>query len=343
MTMPSPDTASTHTPWYVRGQKALLGVGGIAVAITSIWGVKTLFFPDDVADVAMISSVEVKARTPLSAFVPSGYGRIDFVQPGAKGDSGQLFALLAADSVDPETLDPDPDPDPSSHQPTPVPSRSMRVPEVETPSPSRSSSPPASPSDRSTPVEPPARLRAPVLTSISEDYETAVSEALASGQEPPHPDGPGSEVAPHELIPRVVPRMVTLLGASLTGSDGKLVSPDAAAALIAASLKEMSTVSDPGGVDPLGWTLIVNLRLTGLEGVPLLLTWSLDGVDATSNWGESSVAYEIMATTPDDTGIAEIWVPDLVGDGTTNVNVTLYYAESGLPATAGTPRQLPNE
>lgn len=86
------------------------------------------------------------------------------------------------------------------------------------------------------------------------------------------------------------------------------------------------------GKDPLGWTVAVRIDLEGLAHVPMLLTWSLDGLDVSESWKAENLAYRIVATTPHDAGVAEIWIPDLGRPGAYNVNVRLTFESTGAMA-----------
>jgi hypothetical protein len=93
---------------------------------------------------------------------------------------------------------------------------------------------------------------------------------------------------------------------------------------------------------PNGWILAVQVDLEGLQNVPLLLRWSLDGVDVPQTWQAENLTYRVVGTTPHDSGIADIWVPDLARPGSYNVNVKLSYESSGGIAD-WQPLQLPNK
>src|SRR5262245_15719240 len=64
---------------------------------------------------------------------------------------------------------------------------------------------------------------------------------------------------------------------------------------------------------PLGELIGVNLELAGLQGQPVYLSWSIFQQSGTSHlsekWLGNFVAYRLEATTNDDTGTLEMWVP----------------------------------
>jgi hypothetical protein len=113
---------------------------------------------------------------------------------------------------------------------------------------------------------------------------------------------------------------------------GTQLPPARVAEELAQALEEVEATSGPEGEDPHGWTVAVRVDLEGLQNIPLLLTWSLDGLDVPHTWQAENLAYRVVGATPHDAGVAEIWVPDLKRPGTYNVNIKLSYASSGLVA-----------
>ena len=100
---------------------------------------------------------------------------------------------------------------------------------------------------------------------------------------------------------------------------------------LAEALSKVEARDTAGKKDPLGWVVAVNLDVTGLKGVPLVLTWSLDGLDVPVSWAADNVAYRLTSTTAHDTGSVEIWVPNLKIAGDYNVNLKLA-RESTVPS-----------
>lgn len=127
---------------------------------------------------------------------------------------------------------------------------------------------------------------------------------------------------------------------------GQPHSPEQVAAELKQALAEIETKdgSQPtnAGSEPMGWTVAVGLDLEGVAGVPLLLTWSLDGVDVSESWRAENLAYRIVPSTQHDAGVAEIWVPDLKRTGAYNINVTLTNESKATIADEGQ-LKLPNE
>ena len=101
---------------------------------------------------------------------------------------------------------------------------------------------------------------------------------------------------------------------------------------LAGALEEVESSTGPQGKDPQGWTVAVRVDLQGLADVPLLLTWSLDGLDVPLTWQAEKLAYRVVGGTPHDAGVAEIWVPDLRRAGSYNVNIKLSYEATGVIA-----------
>ena len=65
--------------------------------------------------------------------------------------------------------------------------------------------------------------------------------------------------------------------------------------------------------DPLGELVSVNMELAGLRGQPVFLLWSIfqEGGHTSlfGKWLNNFVAYRLEATTNDDTGTLEMWIP----------------------------------
>jgi hypothetical protein len=64
---------------------------------------------------------------------------------------------------------------------------------------------------------------------------------------------------------------------------------------------------------PLGELLSVDMELAGLQGQPMLLSWSIFQEGGQShmsrNWLGNFPAYRLEATTNDDSGTLEMWIP----------------------------------
>jgi hypothetical protein len=126
-------------------------------------------------------------------------------------------------------------------------------------------------------------------------------------------------------------------------NDGPLPVDEVAIRLAQALEAVESVPTAPGDSrrDPIGWVIAVNFSVDGLKNVPLLLTWSLDGVDVPASWAVDNVAYRVTATTAHDGGSVEVWVPDLSSSGAYNVNIKLAREADGTVMGAGKPLRLP--
>jgi hypothetical protein len=64
---------------------------------------------------------------------------------------------------------------------------------------------------------------------------------------------------------------------------------------------------------PLGELISVNLELAGLQGQPVLMSWSIFQEGSHTNlfgkWLNDFAAYRLESTTNDDTGTLEMWIP----------------------------------
>jgi len=126
-----------------------------------------------------------------------------------------------------------------------------------------------------------------------------------------------------------------ILGVKPTGGHGESLPPEELARRIADKLADVeSNADEEGDLDPAGWTVAVNVTLEGLEGVPLLLTWSLEGVDIPGSWATETVAYRVTASTPRDVGSAEIWIPHLKTTNEYNVVARLRLASDSTKTLA---------
>jgi hypothetical protein len=119
--------------------------------------------------------------------------------------------------------------------------------------------------------------------------------------------------------------------------------PEEVSKRLAEALRKVDTRETGGKKDPRGWVVAVNVEVSGLKHVPLLLTWSLDGLDVPVRWAADNVAYRLTPTTNHDTGSVEVWVPDLRKPGKYNVNLTLALQSNGTVLTRGEPVEVPNK
>lgn len=319
-----PDTV---TPWFRRSKTLLISAGALAAALLGIVNLWDRVLPAPDPDVASIESVIITKQTSLGDFAQHSVGKDLLLSPAPKAavhepstDTENLarIQVLAVRSTSPpqtpmRQTHPTPTPAPASQTSrpgTPTPALSSTLSGTSTPmnGTSMAGTPTAKTSMTPTKIKIPKPLGADYLASVEEQ------EALS-----------GFADGVLKFIPRLLPP-------ETVDVDGKPIPPAEVAKELARALEEVDAIHSTTGVDPIGWTLAVRLNLEGLAHEPLLLTWSLDGVDVSQNWQAENLAYRIVATTAHDAGVAEIWVPDLKRAGAYNVNVRLTYESDGTTA-----------
>jgi hypothetical protein len=92
---------------------------------------------------------------------------------------------------------------------------------------------------------------------------------------------------------------------------------------------------------PLGELIGVNLELAGLRGQPVYLSWSIFQQSGPSHlsekWLGNFVAYRLEATTDDDTGTLEMWIPLPKHRGPYFIRLTLSTGSASLTSTNSGP------
>ena len=87
-------------------------------------------------------------------------------------------------------------------------------------------------------------------------------------------------------------------------------------------------------IEPLGELVNVNVELSGLQGRPVFLSWSIFQKGGQSNlfgkWLSDFVAYRLEATTNDDTGTLEMWIPLPKQPGPYFIRLTLTTGDASL-------------
>lgn len=305
-------------PWYRRPRALIIGAGALAAAILGVINLWEKVFPPPDEDLARIESINIIKRTPLTGFAPEGIGKdlpldpvLDAAAIGWLPPRAQFTALPrpTLDPVPTFTVVPWPtDTTTTAASVSPTPTHTTATPGP-TPSESTSSGSPA-PSPSPT-IELPADL-----SRFTDEY---VDDVV--GQPPMQAYAPRArEYTARSLVIEAV------------DDAGAPLPPAQVAEQLAQALKEVETTTGPDGEDPHGWTVAVRVDLEGLKDIPLLLTWSLDGLDVPHSWQADNLAYRVVAATPHDAGVAEIWVPDLRRPGAYNVNIKLSYERSGVIA-----------
>lgn len=320
-------------PWYVRGKGWIIGAGALAAALAAILSLGDRLFPGDPEDVARIDSVAMVGQTSFKEFAAKSFG-VDFpLEPAAAAGAGAGMTVRLVSGTDPVAPEVQPTAPPVVE--TPV------SPEVITPTDPPVVIPPETPAT----VEP---TTPPSTTTPPPTPEATDPAFMELG--PMHWSPPAEYLEVMRAAPQIEDwdldeaelKVSFLIVTQPSGENGEELPPEEAAARVAAALADVeSTTDEEGKLDPAGWTVAVNLTLEGLADVPLLLTWSLDGVDVPDEWAAEKVTYRVVAGTPRDSGTAEIWVPHLKTAGEYNVIVKLKLAEDRTTTvTQGLPLQI---
>jgi len=313
--------AKPATPWYLRIKTLVITAGALAGAILGVLALTDRLVPADESDQPSIEKVWMVRAATLGQFAPAGSNpdpNLDLSPaPDAASHALPTVKLVAghlpgADATPtPAPLAPPTDPSPGTSPPTPDPTDTPTPDPTDTPTPTPTSTPTPTPSEE------------PAV----ETFDLVVPENW-----PPTKEYLGTVATQVELVqveadsPKYDPEVVTTLyalGYQPTNEEGEDIPAEEVAERIVDALDDVETTPNGETVDPLGWTVAVNLRIEGMAGEPLLLTWQLDGAEVPDNWAAPNLAYRVQASTPLDVGVAEIWVPDLEASGGYVVNVKL--------------------
>ncbi|MGH3879857.1 MAG: hypothetical protein ACRDSK_22760 [Actinophytocola sp.] len=119
-----------------------------------------------------------------------------------------------------------------------------------------------------------------------------------------------------------------------TDENGNPVDPEVAAQHVVEVLRDTQKTADQ---EPLGAIVIVKADLIGLRDRPVLLTWAMwhkDGGDRLhEEWLNERLAYELRASTDNDSTVARLWIPLPKIPGPYLVGVTAMV--DGAPLTSG--------
>lgn len=329
----------TMTVWRQRSKTLILAAGALAAAVLGVVNLWDRIFPPDLADVAEIESVHLIKQMTLADFVSVGLRQQPSLRPAAMAADGSGFETptvtsetsaltrvreeitLPAPRTPAEiTYSPGSTPSATTSTPSGTATTSPQYPTHEASSPgTTSSTPPLSPSDKGT------------TTGAEGEY---MNSRAFGGDKAPQDSQAEAACGQEPLKDIETSACETVIDQTETrvNDKGDLVSPPELAAVLSKALSEVEMSESEQGKDPVGWTLAVRLDLEGVANVPLLLTWSLDGLDIPETWRAENLAYRVTATTPRDAGIADIWIPDLARPGTYNVNLKLSFASNGLIA-----------
>lgn len=336
------------TPWYRRSRRLLIGAGTAAAALGSVLALWDRGV--DLADVATIKSVSIAKRTALAEFPTQDLGKNIKLSgdPNAAAHADSLSQIHIGAAVPallpsvptqhsvptaPAPIRTGSGPEPSTITPKPTPAVTSSPTIITTPSEISSRPIITTPSETSTPT--------PTIGSIlrfpSDAYREAVQEQLKQDDLP-------REVA--DVPPDSAFKFLMATNSASVDANGQLLQPAQVAEALKQALTEVEIETGSQATDgvsqPMGWTVAVALELEGLANIPLVLTWSLDGIDVSSTWRAENLAYRIVASTQHDAGTARIWIPDLKKTGAYNVNVRLTYESKEIVAAEGQ-LQLPNK
>jgi hypothetical protein len=111
-----------------------------------------------------------------------------------------------------------------------------------------------------------------------------------------------------------------VVGTTSMDVNGKEVPPVVAAKRLAELLADTRTINIPGDQkgsgnkrDLLGELVSVNFELAGFRDKPIFLKWWIFQKGSQSHlfgkWVDNFVAYRLEATTDDDTGALQMWIP----------------------------------
>lgn len=293
-------TPEIHVPWYLRIKTLIIAAGGLAAAIVSIITLANLIGPrENTNDEARIESVTRRHPMTLAEFNTEKLGGELPLQPAPRSSRKEPSVPelpLTVEFVEPSPSTPTPD---------------------STPNPSDTPEPTGTPS-----AIPPAATTESVAQKLKTDgrlvdYDVALADLAALPatspilRPSPGPQPPGK----------------------LTTLPIETLSPDEVVERLLAALAKVEGVNSAHR-DPRGYLYVVDLSIKGFVGEKLMLTYSLDPTEGGSkvpeSWNATNLAYYVTPTTQSDTGVAEIWIPDLKAPGPYAVNAELRLVEEDL-------------
>ena len=286
-----PNQTDSKSGWQqIRG--LVLAAGALAGAILAVIGLWNLFFSPDEGE---------QASVDLTMVQPVNLHDFDFDQatdglptaPEGMADVHMTIDLVAAPSPRSDELVDD-----STTELTETPSETSEpsTPSTTTPTPTPTPGP-----ETETGSPGPAGGFGDAVPDI------ATLEALAAS-----PDLEKYDTTPDQVkaLYAIRPENVDLADAA-----GDALSPDDAAAQLAAALDEAEASEENGTLNPQGYNVAVNFQLDWLRGERLVMTWSVQGGDPDSGWALDRMAVRFSQTTEQYGGTAYIWLPDLESPG----------------------------
>ncbi len=277
----------------------------------SVLGLYDRFFPPLAKHVASFTMAEVTKRVKLSDFTASASN------PDAPMRPAPSSAALGLPSTDGRRSDSAlllqaPVEQPPAVLATVVPTKPAPT--------TATSSPTTKPSTTSTTAAPSARLTWPPTEAFSKSVTSQPA------------------LDPYTLPPEMLARM---LPPTYLGADGTPPPADDVAKRLSQALAKVESTPSGKKKEPLGWAVAVNVDVEGFDGQPLLLKWSLDGLDVPGSWTTDTVAFRLTPRTPHDVGSFEVWVPNLKGQVAYNVNLMLESEVDRIALTRAKPVALP--
>jgi hypothetical protein len=291
--------------WWNRVTKAVLGAGTLASAIAAVF---SLFAPHPTVNSARFTSVQLIDREPLNEYQQR-------LSAFTSSVSDEPSAVPGEDTTGPAMV-------PSGSAGPAAPSAVTSAPagETTTPagigSPSPYVSPTGTPAVSSSPSQPTTGVKTSPSASRP-DYALFVQEKTNE-----------------DCLP--APYCQQFMDGAGADGPGRLVPPTVAAQRVTAILHQTQTTTRTTGhkPEPLGEVISVNVELTGLRGQAVYLGWSIYPANGRTSlygkWLNRFIAYRLEATTDDDTGTAELWVPLPKAAGSYFVRITLITREAEL-------------
>ena len=305
-------------PWWKRPIPVILTLGAVAAAITAILAlIQPLLPKHSPLNVARFVSVQALSQVPLSEFhqrstiSTQSAGHLPVQGPRLTvAVSGQAFIQDSTPTAAPSP--------PSTATPGGVTSPTPSATPTATTSPTPSATPTAttSPTPTATPSATSAPTSAPPTSAgirfylpgglTSRAYARKVAALVGNNTATPVP---------------AKPEILFFVGWTASDGKGNIVSPEVAANRIVGILGHTRTVSETPNQnsgprnesEPLGELISLNMELVGLRGQPVFLSWSIFQAGGHDNlfgrWLNNFVAYRLMATTDDDTGSLDMWIP----------------------------------
>ncbi len=300
----------------------------------AIAAVRALIPQDEPERVTLGEPVVSTTLIRMSEFAPTASPGFNEVSTsGAAETPGPAFRLAAAGPTSvptgSEAPPPATDPDPGSTNPSTDPPGTISPP-----------SGPTTPPDVPVPDDPgdvPEPGIEPVDPALPAPYVADVLELVElSGftlEDPPQDDdGTG-----------LTQLMAT---ASSVDENGDRVPPEVAARRIVAVLARVRTEDVDGLKEPLGVIVRVRVRIEHAEGVPVQISWEMDGVGdqgqrLTHRWLRGQPAYEVEAANGDDRGVVRLWVPLPPARGRYSLTLSAGVEGDQLAQDSQTIRELP--